>query len=422
MPTFDLTSMRVLHTSDWHLGHRLCDLERQEEHGYFLRWLLQTIEDHRVDLLLVAGDIFDTANPTYQAQQLYFNFLSDLVRTCCRHVVIIGGNHDSPGLLEAPREFFRHLNIRVVGKASEGGQDELVVLGDRNNPEMVVCAVPYLRDRDLRQAVAGAGLDDIEKRIKEGIIRRYQLLAGTEYVQDCRRQGIPVIATGHLFVDGGQVDGAEGERSEKEIHLGRFGQISYRHFPEEFGYIALGHLHRPQLVEGQSHIRYAGSPLPLSFSEADQRKSVQLLDYENSHLAGIESLAVPAWRKLVRYKGTFDDLEKALAGWQAVQETSPLPLWADLTIQTEQHDPLLLQNIRTLVQPGPAQVLKIQIHLMREVNATPKTIPPGQSLKELLPETVFRKRCTDQKFPLEEKTEILQAFKELVRMLEEQPE
>ena len=170
--------MRVLHTSDWHLGHRLHDQDRNEEHAQFLEWLLGAIETQRADALVVAGDIFDTANPTHAALEQYYRFLMGLRQTCCRHVVIIGGNHVSPGTLNAPREILRFLNIHVTGKAHDHPDDELISLRDRaGRLEGVICAVPFLRDRDIRQAVAGESYAEMEGRLKDGIVRRYRQAA-----------------------------------------------------------------------------------------------------------------------------------------------------------------------------------------------------------------------------------------------------
>ncbi len=296
--------MRILHTADWHLGHRLHDNERAIEHDFFLEWLLHTIENQRIDLLIVAGDIFDTANPTHQALEQYYTFIMKLLQTCCRNVVIIGGNHDSPGTLNAPKDILKHLNIHVVGKAGELPDDQLIRIYDNEAQlQSLVCAVPFLRDRDIRHATAGESYEEIEQRLKEGIIRHYHTLAG--HVSSYKSHLVPVIATGHLFCYGRPAIRRK-EGSEKPIHIGTLGNIGASEFPPEFDYIALGHLHRPQVVGSREHIRYSGSPVPLNFSEFTDQKQVLVVEFEGQHLTGIESVAIPHWRKLVRFRGSLE--------------------------------------------------------------------------------------------------------------------
>src|SRR5690606_26452846 len=267
--------MRVLHTSDWHLGQRLVNLDRTEEHQHFLDWLLQTIEQEKVEVLLMSGDVFDTGAPSNTALRQYYNFLTRVCATCCRHIVITGGNHDSISTLNAPKELLDCFNIKVIGGASDNPLDELIILNnpDTEQTELIVCAVPFLRDRDLRLSVPGESTEEREKRLKQGIASHY---AGfVEHILPYKAQQIPVVAMGHLFAAGGSTT-----ESEKEIHVGNLAQIGADQFPKEFDYVALGHLHRPQLVNKTHHIRYSGSPIPLSFSEVTDNKIILILDFE----------------------------------------------------------------------------------------------------------------------------------------------
>ena len=143
--------MKILHTSDWHIGRTLYGRKRYEEFESFLTWLVETIQQNEIDALLVAGDVFDTSAPSNRAQELYYRFLCRVAASSCRHVVVIAGNHDSPSFLNAPRELLKALNVHVVGSSSESLEDEVLVLrSELNAPELIVCAVPYLRDRDIR--------------------------------------------------------------------------------------------------------------------------------------------------------------------------------------------------------------------------------------------------------------------------------
>ena len=170
--------MRLLHTSDWHIGRTLYGRKRYEEFEAFLHWLAETIQGDGIDALLVAGDVFDTSVPSNRAQELYYRFLCRVAASPCRHVVVVAGNHDSPSFLNAPRELLKALNVHVIGSASENPEDEVLVLRDgRDTPELIVCAVPYLRDRDIRVAEAGESVEDKERKLIEGIRSRYAAVA-----------------------------------------------------------------------------------------------------------------------------------------------------------------------------------------------------------------------------------------------------
>ena len=147
--------MKILHTSDWHIGRTLYGRKRYEEFEVFLTWLAETIQDNAIDALLVAGDVFDTSAPSNRAQELYYRFLCRMAASSCRHVVVVAGNHDSPSFLNAPKELLKALDVHVVGSSTESPEDEVLVLrNEQDAPELIVCAVPYLRDRDIRVAEA----------------------------------------------------------------------------------------------------------------------------------------------------------------------------------------------------------------------------------------------------------------------------
>ncbi|MDP4270809.1 MAG: exonuclease subunit SbcD [Bacteroidota bacterium] len=258
--------MKILHTSDWHLGHRLHEHSQHEEHALFLQWLADYISQNHIDVLLLAGDVFDTGAPSSQSLKLYYDFLVNLRKSNCHSVFITGGNHDAPGTLDAPKELLHALSVHVVGKATEVLSDEVFTV-ECNGEKLQVAAVPFLRDQDIRRAVAGESFDQITERYKQALMRHYHEAAGI--CQENASEKIVTIAMGHLFAIGGKVSD-----SEQSIYVGNLGDIGAEDFPETFGYMALGHLHRPQKVGGKDHIRYSGSPLTLSFSEVNQEKQV----------------------------------------------------------------------------------------------------------------------------------------------------
>ncbi|MDN3441376.1 exonuclease SbcCD subunit D C-terminal domain-containing protein [Psychrobacter sp. APC 3279] len=274
--------LTILHTSDWHLGRRLYGRLRYEEFESFLHWLQDTISAQKVDILIVAGDIFDTMTPSNKAQALYYEFLGKVSRSCCQHVVIVAGNHDSPTFLDAPSNVLKFLNVHVIGTACDNLDDEVLVLGDDdNNPHCIIAAVPYLRDRDVRSSSAGESADSKDANVIAGICAHYDNVADIAKTKQAdliktHQRYIPIIATGHLFASGGKTTEDDGVR---ELYVGSLGKISADMFNDGFDYVALGHLHVPQRVGGRESIRYSGSPIAMGFGEAKQQKQVLLVQF-----------------------------------------------------------------------------------------------------------------------------------------------
>ena len=275
--------LTLLHTSDWHLGRRLYGKPRYDEFKQFLDWQLQTLREQKVDVLLIAGDIFDTTAPSNQAQNLYYDFLSQVCHTDCRHVIIVAGNHDSASFLEAPKQLLKAFNIHIIGSMTDTPTDEVITLSDKaGQPELIVMAVPYLRDRDVRTVGHGERLDDKERKLAQGIKAHYAQIADIAIAQQAQlkakyKRSIPIVATGHLFTVGGQTMEGDGVR---DLYVGSLGSIGAEIFHPQIDYVALGHLHIPQAVGGQPHIRYAGSPIAMGFGESRQQKQVHLLRFD----------------------------------------------------------------------------------------------------------------------------------------------
>ena len=282
MPAFAIKPLTILHTSDWHLGRRLYGRMRYEEFEAFLSWLQETISAQKVDVLIVAGDIFDTMTPSNRAQALYYEFLGKVSKLCCEHIVIVAGNHDSPTFLDAPSKVLKFLNVHVIGTACDDLNDEVLVLDAVDGtPHCIIAAVPYLRDRDVRGSHAGESMDCKDANVIKGIRAHYDEVASIakarqEHLSDAHQRHIPIIATGHLFAAGSKTTEDDGVR---DLYVGSLGQISADMFDDGFDYVALGHLHVPQRVGGCEHIRYSGSPIAMGFGEAKQQKQVLLVEF-----------------------------------------------------------------------------------------------------------------------------------------------
>ncbi|KAA3663452.1 MAG: exonuclease subunit SbcD [Calditrichaeota bacterium] len=403
--------MRFLHTADWHLGHHLCDKDREEEHSRFLDFLLHTIHEQAIDGLIIAGDIFDNANPPNASLRMYYNFLKSLTQSPCKHTVIIGGNHDSVSTLNAPRALLQSFNISVIGGATENINDEIIELkNEEDNVQAVVCAVPFLRDRDIRNAVAGELYEEREKRIKEGLANHYANIA--KIAQKNRPAGCPLIATGHLYAAG-----ARRSDSEKDIHIGNLGQIAATAFPQAFDYVALGHLHRPQKVGGEERIRYSGSPIPLSFSEIDDKKQILLVEFEGEKLQNVIPIDVPIARRLRRFKGSIAQVQAELELFE--NGTEALQCWAEVQLELEKFTPDADEQVRRFAEDKNLQILKVSATYTSSAASLAEQVDSAD-LSELNVSDVFSRRCESQNLDDADEKEMTRLFQELLSDMEEE--
>lgn len=315
--------MKILHTADWHLGKRLYRYDLMDDHLRFLDWLSDTIEERQIDVLVIAGDVFDTTNPNDGSMQLYYQFLTRML-PLQRKIIITGGNHDSASKLNAPRDLLHHLNIHVVGCTSGNCIEEILQVANRST-DLIVAAVPYLRDGDLRQSISGQTYEDRVEAVRMGIRNHYQRIA-----DHCRAEyaDVPVLAMGHLYVNGATVS-----ESEREIHtVGGQAAFAGEHFPDGFDYVALGHIHVPQRVGSGETVRYSGSPIPLSFGERDNLHQVLELTFDSGKLQTVEPLAVPRFRSLRQVTGSLDEVRERL---EAFEQTHALPTLVEVLVEEE---------------------------------------------------------------------------------------
>lgn len=396
--------MKIIHTSDWHLGQKFLSQDRAEEHELALSWLLQAIQQQQADMLIVAGDIFDIGNPPNYARRMYYRFLTSLLGTSCRHVIITGGNHDSPAMLNAPRELLQALNIHVVGAAAEDLAEELVECrSPEGKLEAVVVAVPFLRDRDLHASISGEGGMERVERVSEGIRRHYEAIA-VLLAERYPAANVPIIATGHLYATG-----ALASAKQDNIYIGNTENIAADQFPAIFDYVALGHIHRPQAVGGLEHVRYSGSLIPLSFSETKDDKSVYLLEFEGKTLKAIRPLSLPVFRRLKSIQGPLQKVEEDLLRF-AAKEREGLRPWVEAIVETDRIIPQLDRRLQELTEELYLDLLKIRIAHDTHPLAAQTAMPELGDLDET---EVFAMKCHSLGSPPEEMEELMAAFREL---------
>ena len=407
--------MKILHTADWHLGRSLYGRKRYEEFSAFLDWLSQTIEEKKVEILLVAGDVFDTSTPGSRAQELYYRFLYRVAASCCQHVVVIAGNHDSPSLLDAPKELLRALNVHVVGSMAKVPEDEVIVLRTKGQPRAIVCAVPYLRDKDIRTVEPGETIDDKNAKLVEGVKNHYAevcLVAEgkqTEF-KNAGSEGIPIIAMGHLFTAGGRTVDGDGVR---ELYVGSLAHVSEEIFPSSIDYLALGHLHVPQKVGTSEHIRYCGSPIPMGFGEANQEKKVVLVEFDHSTPL-IRELPVPCFQALERMVGTLDAIQAKMG--QLKMEGSSAWLEIEYTGKEIIHN--LRETLDAAIENSSMEIRRVKNR--RIMDRIMGRVSPDETLDDLDPEDVFT-RCLDAAEVLPEDRKALSAsYNEIIQSLHEE--
>lgn len=409
--------MKLLHTSDWHLGHTLHDVARDLEHEAFLDWLLETIGKRRVDALLVAGDVFDTANPSARAQSLFYRFLTEARRRYERlQVVIVGGNHDSADRLDAPTPLLDELGIHVVGGLSRGPDRRLdlerlvVPLRDAEGTVRAwVAAVPFLRPADL-PPMAG-----VEDPLVEGVRAIYQ-----EVFEEIRRRrgpGEAIVGMGHLYMSGTALS----ELSERRILGGNQHALPHDLFPDDAAYVALGHLHRPQAV-GRASVRYSGSPLPLSLAEIDYPHQVCLVELEGEALASVEAIRVPRTVEMLRIpKSGALGKEEALEALRALPEAEGRDPerrpFLELRVALDRPDPTLRYEVESALEGKYARLVRLAVDFGGDGKTLADRVAK-RMLDELGPEVVFENRWK-KSYEGDPPPELLEAFLSLVHEIEE---
>ncbi len=403
--------MKILHTADWHIGKVLHKHSLLPEMEMFLDWLIEYMESEKIDVLLISGDIFDVANPSVRDRGVYYHFLSRLIGTNVQ-VIITGGNHDSVGLIDAPQEILKHIKIRVVGGAKRESRDELIEIYDKDgNVKFVVAAVPFLRDKDLRNLHSDIEFENRTEALKHGIIQHYKLLSElcNEYYSD-----IPAIAMGHLYAKG-----ASSSESERDIHIGNAAAVESNVFPERFGYVALGHIHRPQIIGGNPLIRYSGSPIPLSFSEREDQKCVLVTELKDSQFAIPEIVLIPKKRQLKKVAGNFEEVRKNLEGYTPEFE---LVSFVEIEITEEDFSAVLLSNVEQLIAEyamnDKFRILKSKTRFINGAKDTSNLFERGASIEDLKPLDVFEKLLENESLTDDKNEMIKDAFIELLESIQ----
>ena len=394
--------MRIIHTSDWHLGQNFYSKSRAAEHSAFLDWLLTSAQAHEVDAIIVAGDIFDTGSPPSYARELYNRFVVQLQQTGCQ-LVVLAGNHDSVATLNESRDILAFLKTTVVASA---GHAPFILPQRDGTPGAIFCPVPFLRPRELVTSQAGHSGGEKQQLLLNAISDYYQ----QQYEAACALRGdrpLPIVASGHLTTVG-----ASKSDAVRDIYIGTLEAFPASHFPP-VDYVALGHIHRAQKIGGSDHIRYSGSPIALSFDETGKSKSVNLVTFSDGHLAEVLPLTVPVTQPLAVLKGDFSSISEQLTQWRdAPQE--PV-VWLDIEITSDEY----LHDIQRKIQ-AQTEDLPVEVLLVRRSRAQRERILAGErreTLSELQVEEVFERRLAQETLEEAQRLRLTQLFNETLHSL-----
>lgn len=411
--------MRLLHTSDWHLGQDFHRHDRTFEQQNFLEWLVNTLCETRIDVLLIAGDVYDVANPSASAQRLFYEFLVEAKRRCPGlKTVLVAGNHDSGARLEAPAELLRSLDVHVVGRlqsTAEGvvGSSEFVVpLFDPSvssqQPFAVCLAIPFLKSADVQWP--GDRLS-----YTEAVVRTYlQVIA---HARSRYGRDVPLIALGHLHATGG----LSSQDSERRLVIGGEEAVPLAQLATELSYLALGHLHLAQRVGGHEHLRYSGSPLPMSFSELNYPHQVVLVDIAGTGAVEIQSLRVPRPVELIRCPAQPRTLDLVLAELSALELPQVAPSaepYLEVPVLLNGPTPDLRMRIDQALEGKPVRLTKIAVSRASapaEGPATSSVQPVGlDNLRQLDPLKIFMD-MHERKYRQPADQELLSTFEAALR-------
>ena len=387
--------MRIIHTSDWHLGHTLMDKTREEEMKSFFSFLIDVLIKERVDALLISGDIFDTGTPSNAALSLYYSFLASIKNTECKDVFIIAGNHDSPSLLSAPKEILEMVNVHIYATKED---IKPYVIGEK----VVVLPIPFPRDQELRRLVQGGTIKEEDDRLRLAIEELYK--TETEKTTSAY-PSLPIVAMGHLMASNINVE------DKPDLYIGGLGTIDSGSFPKALSYVALGHIHKKMNLNSSGTLCYSGSPIPFSFKEAKDTKVLKLVEIEGSETK-VSDITIPRFRNLFQIKGDKESSEKELKCLVEDKEEG----WVSIEI-TESG---VSSSLRSFCE-GITEQTGLEIIHIKDTTVSKRLFETEEDIESLdsLSEDIFSKFLDEKEIKNERKDDLLTLFREILQQLDE---
>ncbi len=407
--------MRILHTADWHIGQLFYEYDRTYEHQHFLNWLVVTLKDEKIDVLLVSGDIFDLSNPSAASIRMFYTFLNLATKDNPNlQIILISGNHDSATRLESPKPLLESSNIHIVGiveKDQAGNIDyEKLSIPIKDNTGIIKAwclAIPFLRIGDYPV------ITDAANQYAEGVAALYD--QAYDFINKKRLSNQPVICMGHLHAQKAEI--TDMDKSERLI-LGGIECISAATFNEEVKYVALGHIHKAQRIGGKDHIRYSGSPIPMSFSELKYKHQVVVFDLGEQNISNLKSIEIPLSVSLQIVPSVHSTLTEVINALQQLDEAGSNPELApylEVRVLLEGPEPGLRHKIESAIAGKHVRLAKIDVKypvVSDKSNTT--TGPVHDNLHDLKPKDIFEK-IYQSKFDKPVPAEIIQLFNQVTQ-------
>ena len=380
--------MKILHTADWHLGQLFHEYDRTFEHQQFLDWLLETIKEEQIDVLLVSGDVFDISNPAAASIRMFYTFLKNATKENPElQIVITAGNHDSASRLEAPKPLLESSNIHIIGtieKNSDGSIDYqklTIPLRSKEGKIKTWClAIPFLRIGDY------PSIPNVDSPYADGVTQLYK--EAFEYAQEIKQSDQNIIAMGHLHTHHAEI--SDMDKTERLI-MGGVECIAATAFHEDIKYVALGHIHKAQRIGGKEHIRYSGSPLPMSFSERNYKHQVVIFELDNE-ITTLKTVEIPVSIPLLRIPLKAELLEQVLEQLNQLPEKNydEEPPYLEVQVLLAEPEPALRHKIDEVLKYKNVKLARIQPHYPSTKSNSPEA-SPQELLNELKPIDVFSK-------------------------------
>lgn len=398
--------MKVLHTADWHIGQLFYEYDRTYEHEQFLDWLTELLCREEIDLLLIAGDVFDISNPSAASIRLFYSFLNNATRKCPDlQIIITAGNHDSASRLEAPRPLLESSRIHIVGTIDKDDNGNInydkvtIPITDKANNTVGWClAVPYLRIGDYPAAERDHKAAPRENTYSAGVASFYK--EAHRHIADKKTAGQYIIALGHLHVAHAEI--TDMDSAERAI-MGGIECVSASAFHPDLYYIGLGHIHKAQQIGGKEHIRYAGSPIPLSFSELKYKHQIVYFELDAAGIRNLKPVEVPITVPLLsvpQKHAPLPDVIKALTALPPAGEPSDTPRspYLEIRILLDEPRPGLRHQIEQALEGKNIRLAKIDVRYPSKTTEGDGHLEgPGDNLDALTPRDVFN-RIYEQQF------------------------
>ena len=406
--------IRILHTADWHLGQTFFGYDRTQEHEHFLDWLAGVLTKNKIDVLIVAGDVFDVSNPSAASQRMFYRFIHRVTTENPRlQLVVVAGNHDSAARLESPLPLLQEMRTEIKGivHKQNGKIDYEHLLVELKNAagevEALCLAVPFLRQGDY-PVVETEG-----NPYAEGVKELYARLL--KYALKKRTDGQALVAVGHLLATGSEI--AEKDHSERII-IGGLESVSPESFPEQIVYTALGHIHKAQRVSGRENIRYAGSPLPMSFAEKHYHHGVVKVTLDEGWAVEIEKLEYTPLVRLLSIPATEaaapDEVLDELRGLE-LPEDEPMP-YLEVKVKLSEPEPMLRQQVEEILEGKPVRLARIVSFYRQAAEGSVEEEVLTAGLQEMNPLQIV-KATFEYSYQTEMPEELVNLFQEACRTI-----